>query len=260
MEDAPTPIAELEHGPSKFEEFLDKHQKKLIIIAALVFIGVLAYILITGLQKKNTEEGGAAFMEASTEKQYRSIISDYGNSPLAGSAAMEIAKLRTTSEDQIKALDHFVTSYPDHPGVPYELLKLALIQMNVGKNTDAKNTLDKLISTESAAYLAPRAKIALADIAYTEGDKENAEKIYQKVKNTNSPFSLVASERLLHLNAVEPVVLEPKPESLPPAPEENQDPLSPEQPTENPEIKSDSPAIPTPPTTEKSENPSEESE
>lgn len=243
MEDTPIPIAELDQGPSKFEEFLDKNQKKLFFLAALIFLGVLAYVLIEGLEKKNAAEAGAAFMQATDEESLNKIITDHSSSPAAGSAAMAIAQLRTTDDDRTKALEHFINTYPDHPGVPAKLLELALIQMNAGKNGDADNTLNKLISNDKSAFLAPRAKIALADIAASNNDLAKAEQIYTEIKDSQTHFSNVAAERLTYLKAKDPVLVKKKP--TPPAPiEELIPPASPdeEQPTPSLEL----PTTPTP--------------
>ncbi len=233
MDNAPKPIAEIEQGPSKFEEFLDKNQKKIIILAILIFLGVLAYVFMSGYEKKKAAEAGAAFMQATNEESLNKIITDHSSSPAAGSAAMAIAQLRTTDDDRTAALSHFIDNYPDHPGVPAKLLELALIQMNTGKNSDAENTLNKLIANEKSAFLAPRAKIALADIAASEGDLENAEKIYSEIKESKHPhFSEVAAERLTYLKAQDPVLVDKKPVEPTPSPDTNStppaDPTTPE--------------------------------
>ncbi|MGJ8658137.1 MAG: tetratricopeptide repeat protein [Akkermansiaceae bacterium] len=220
MEDSPIPIAELEHGPSKFEEFLDKNQKKLIILAILIFLGVLAYVFITGLEKKNATEAGAAFMQATDEEALNKIITDYSSSPAAGTAAMAIAQLRTTDDDRTAALNHFIDNYPDHPGVPAKLLELALIQMNSGNNNDASDTLNKLISNDKSAFLAPRAKIAIADIAASNNELDKAEQIYTEIKDSQTHFSQVAAERLLYLKAQEPELVKKAPAPTPLSPEE----------------------------------------
>ena len=211
MEDSPTPIAELEHGPSKLEEFLDKNQKKLMILAALIFLGVLAYVFMTGLEKKKANEAGAAFMQATDEESLNKVITDHSSSPAAGTAAMAIAQLRTTDADRTAALDHFIATYPDHPGVPAKLLELALIQMNAGKNNDAEDTLNKLIDNDKSAFLAPRAKIALADIAASNKKLDAAEQIYTEIKDSQTHFSSVAAERLLYLKASEPKLVKKAP-------------------------------------------------
>jgi len=243
MEDAPTPIAELDQGPSKFEEFLEKNQKKLFILAILIFLGVLSYVFITGLEKKYAAEAGAAFMQATDEESLNKIITDHSSSPAAGTAAMAIAQLRTTDDDRTAALNHFIDNYPDHPGVPAKLLELALIQMNAGKNSDADITLNKLISNDKSAFLAPRAKIALADIAASSNELKKAEQIYTEIKDSQTHFSNVAAERLLYLTAKEPVLVKKKP--VAPAPGEEAIPpvTAPvEQPTSSLEL-------PAPPTT-----------
>jgi TolA-binding protein len=174
---------------------------------------VIAYVFIQGLEKKNAAEAGAAFMQASDEESLKSIITDHSSSPAAGTAAMAIAQLRTTDEDRTAALNHFVDNYPDHPGVPAKLLELALIQMNAGNNGDAENTLNKLISNDKSAFLAPRAKIALADIAASQDELEKAEQIYTEIKESQTHFSNVAAERLTYLKAKEPTIVTNQPSS-----------------------------------------------
>jgi predicted negative regulator of RcsB-dependent stress response len=224
MENAPIPIAEIEQGPSKFEEFLDKNQKKLVILAILIFLGVLAYVFMTGLEKKKAADAGALFMQASDEESFNKIITEHSSSPSAGTAAMAIAQLRTTDDDRTAALNHFIDTYPDHPGVPAKLLELALVQMNAGKNSDAENTLNKLISNDKSEYLIPRAKIALADILASENELEKAEKIYKEIKDSKH-FSNVAAERLIYLKAKDPIVVDKKPAE--PAPTTPTDPITP---------------------------------
>ncbi len=231
MEDSPTPIAELEHGPSKFEEFLENNQKKLMILASLIFLGVLAYVFMTGLAKKNATEAGEAFMLATDEDSLNKVITDYSSSQTAGTAAMAISELRTTDDDRIAALDHFISNYPEHPGVPAKLLELALIHINAGNNADAEDTLKSLISNDQSDYLAPRANIALADIAVSNNQLEKAKQIYTDIKNSESRFNNVAAERLLYLNAKEPVIVKQAPVPTPsptptlPTPPTSSDPI-----------------------------------
>lgn len=242
MKDAPReipiPIAELEQGPSKFEEFLDKNQKKLVILATLIFLGVLAYVFFSGLEKKKAADAGAAFMQATDEESLKKIITDHSSTAAAGTAAMAIAQLRTTDNDRIAALDHFINNYPSHPGVPAKLLEIALIQMNTGKNIDAKITLDKLISHEKSAYLIPRAKIALADIEASNNELEKAEQIYTEVKESkNTHFSGIAAERLTFLKATDPVLVNKTPDQSLPIPQPDiVTPLTPTNPESSPSL------------------------
>ena len=247
MEDAPIPIAELDQGPSKFEEFLEKYQKLLVILAILVFLGVLAYVIVTGLEKKNAAEAGAAFMQATDEESLNKIITDYSSSPAAGTAAMAIAQLRTTDDDRTAALNHFIDNYPDHPGIPAKLLELALIQMNADKDADLGDpsfTLIKLIENDKSAFLAPRAKIALADIAASNNELQKAEQIYNEIKDSQTYFSNVAAERLLYLKAEEPVLVKKKPAA--PAPVEGSTPPAAPAPAVQPASSLELPSTPAP--------------
>ena len=45
----PAPIGEIEHGPSKFEQFLDQNQKKLII-GVLVIIAAVSTLIVMRAQ------------------------------------------------------------------------------------------------------------------------------------------------------------------------------------------------------------------
>jgi predicted negative regulator of RcsB-dependent stress response len=216
MEDAPIPIAELDQGPSKFEEFLEKNQTKLFILAALIFVGVLSYVFSVEYTKKNAAEAGAAFMQATDEESYNKIITEHSSGPAAGTAAMAIAQFRSTDDDRSAALNYFIDNYPDHPGVPAKLLELALIQMNTGKNGDAELTLNKLISNDQSTFLIPIAKITLADIAASNNEFDKSEQIYTEVKNSNAHFSNVAAMRLLYLNAKDPVLVKKKPTTTAP--------------------------------------------
>ena len=59
---AASPIGEIAHGPSGFDAFLDANQKKLMVIASLLVIGVVVYVIVTGLQQAAREEAAAEIL------------------------------------------------------------------------------------------------------------------------------------------------------------------------------------------------------
>ena len=213
MQDAPTPIAELEQGPSKFDIFMEKHQKKLIIASILIFLGVIGYVFYSGLEKMKNEEAGAALLVATTENDYKAIISKYSDRPAAGTAALLIAELRTNNDDAIKALQHYLATYPDHPAVTKAEFELATRQLNAKHTKDATTTLEGLIAREDAEYLIPAAKIALGDIAAQNNEIEKAERLYLEALeglDVSTIFARTAHFRLKLLKAKKPNIIEPK--------------------------------------------------
>ncbi len=221
MQDTPTPIAEIDHDPSKLDQFLEKHQKSLMILAALLFLGIITYVFNLKYQEMKDQEAGSALSAATTEDEYRAVIENYGNRTAAGTAALAIADLRTTDKDAIEALQFFITTYKDHPNIPKAELQLALRQINSGKTGEANTTLDNLISRDANGYLVPMAKISLGDIAVKNNEIDKAKVLYTEAKNLNldiNAFANIAVSRLAFLNAKLPqLVTAPAPPAPTPA-------------------------------------------
>ncbi len=222
MSDTPTPIAEIDHGPSKFDQFLEKNQKKLLILAFLVFIAVIAYVFLKGYNSMQEENAGALLLEASSEEEYSKVISEYPDRAAAGTAAYIIATMRTSDDDAIEAYNHFISTYPEHAMLTLAEFNLAQHQINAGKTAEARATLDTLIDGENADFIIPKAKISLGDIALAEGDKEHAEKLYNDAINFNESkhaFVDEAKTKINYIRASKPQILEtPAPTPVTPAP------------------------------------------
>lgn len=236
MEDTPTPIAEIDHGPSKFDEFLENNQKKLVLLALAIFIGVIIFVFLKGYNSMQDENAGALLLEAGNEEEYSNVISKYPGKAAAGTAAYNIAAMRTSDEDAIEAYEHFISTYPEHPMLILAEFNLAQHQINAGKNAEATVNLETLIDRENADFITPKAKIALGDIALTNGDKELAEKLYNEAINfNNSEHAFVgeAQTKINYISASKPAVLDapPKAENIDPKP---LDTIKPAPPAEKP--------------------------
>lgn len=251
MSDTPTPIAEIDHGPSKFDEFLENNQKKLIILAIAIFLGVVAYVFFKEYSKMQDENAGALLLEASTEEEYKNVISEYPSNTAAGTAAYKIATMRTADDDAVDAFNHFISTYPDHPMVPLAEFNLAQHQINLGKTAEATSTLDQLINRENVDFIIPKAKITLGDIALADGEKEQAEKLYNEAINFNESkhaFVGEAQTKINYISASKPAVVDAPPEPMEPTP---LDPIKPTTPAEVPSNKLELPGgniAPTEPT------------
>jgi len=82
----PTLLGEIEQGPSKFDQFLDKNQKNLIIVGIALVLLVAGYIIFQGLQKNKDLSSSADFMNANTAETYQSVADNKAGTPAGGSA------------------------------------------------------------------------------------------------------------------------------------------------------------------------------
>ena len=222
MEDAPTPFVELDNGPSKFEEFLEKNQKLLIGGSIAIFLGVLGYVGYTGYNQLQAEEAGSALSSATDEAGIQNVISAHGNTATAGSATLLLAQEQAaeSSDKSIETLTSFVDTYTTHPALASATTKLGLALLNKGDLTGAQARLSAVVDMENADYVIPAAQIGLGDIAKANGDIAQAKEIYTTVADlTNdgdesiqkySQYSTMAKTRLRFLEAAAPVEVEKK--------------------------------------------------
>ena len=136
MAEAPTPIAEIDHGPSKFEQFLDNHQTKLIIGAILIALGVLGYVIWSGLQEAEEHDAGSALLKADEVADYQDVIKKYPSSNASASAMPLLADLQwqDSQPDAISTLQDFIAQHPEHPAVDTANVSLGLRLLEQGKN------------------------------------------------------------------------------------------------------------------------------
>ena len=92
-----SPIGEIEHGPSGLDAFLDANQKKLMVIATLLVIGVVAYVVITGLQQSAREKAAAEISAAHDLPALRALHED-----LAIVGDLAVNETVVTSEEAIQ--------------------------------------------------------------------------------------------------------------------------------------------------------------
>ena len=225
MDDTSTPIAEIDHGPSKFEVFLDENMKLIITAAIAIFLGVLAYVGYTGYSSMLNAQAGEALTSADDQPQLQSVVSAHGNTASAGSAALLIADIKgnESAEDAINALRDFTSTYPKHPALATATTSLGLRLLNEGKLPEAEAQLTAVLDLENAEHITPVAQIALGDIAKLNGDSERAKEYYTTVTNLISDdssdiasitkfsrYKTMAANRLRFLDAAAPLEVEKK--------------------------------------------------
>lgn len=220
MEDTPTPIAEIDHGPSKFEAFMEKYQKALIALALIIFLAVLGYVFYTSYTEQQNEQAGDALGDAllspetaQIEAALAKVVSDYSSSPSATTATFVMADMQNdVHEDPVKSAEqitNFISTYGDSQLVLLAELKLAQLQINQEKYAEAKATLESLKARDGVDYLLPRIQISLGDIAQLEGDDKKAISFYSEAEDSNTDFAVTAKRRIAYLNADKPKIVQP---------------------------------------------------
>ena len=152
MDDTPTPIAEIDHGPSKFEIFLEENQKLLIGGAVVIFLGVLGYVGFTSFAEMKAAEAGEALASAEESEAIEQVIAQHADSASAGSAALLLANQKADESNQaaIDALSEFVSNYPSHPALATATTNLGLRLLNEGKLDEAQAHTGRPIGVDGA--------------------------------------------------------------------------------------------------------------
>lgn len=222
--DSPTPLAEISHGPSAFEAFLDRNQKNLVILAVLLAIAAGALVVYRGIEDSREQGAGEAMVKATDLASLQEVIRDHANTR-AGQSAMILLADRQWNEGQqdaaIETLRKFIAANPEHPALGSAKASLGAKWMAQGKTAEAAAVFEEVAAEARHAYVAPYALIALGDMAKAAGDPAKAEGYYGRVKSDfpESRFVMSADQRLASCKAKPPVEIEPPPAPAPtPAP------------------------------------------
>jgi predicted negative regulator of RcsB-dependent stress response len=226
LQKSPAPLAEIAQGPNAFEQFLDRNQKNLIILAVLIAVGVAALVVYRGIEKSRQETAGAALNKAEDLAALQAVINEHAGTTAASSAAILLADRQWTDGQQdtaIETLRNFISSNPQHPALPTAQASLGSKLMIQGKSADASRIFQEIVDDPKARFIAPYALISLGDIAKLAGDLAKAEASYKRVQTDfpESNFMQSAKRRIDNLKAKPPVEVDPPPApkaETPPAP------------------------------------------
>ncbi|WP_018970299.1 tetratricopeptide repeat protein [Rubritalea marina] len=228
MEDTPTPIAELDHGPSKFEVFLEENQKILIAVATAIFLGVLGYVGFTSYAAMQAAQAGEALAMAEEDTALNQIISKY-----PGSSSSIAAELTILNQGDNKASVAQLLALYDSASNPTLKANIAA-QLGLALAADgdldrAEQVLSELVDADAAGFIAPVANLALGDIAKERGDLVAAKQFYNQVANLSidgptsntedaiisqaaqkyAGYQQIANQRLRFVEAAAPALKEP---------------------------------------------------
>jgi predicted negative regulator of RcsB-dependent stress response len=247
LPETPVPLAEISQGPNAFEEFLDRNQKNLVILAILLVLGAAALVIYRGIEKSNQETAGAALNKAEDLAALQEVISRHAGTTAARSAMLLLADRQWNEGQQdasIETLRKFIAESPKHPALPTAQANLGAKLMFQGKSPEAAQVFESLVNDPKARYIAPYALISLGDIAKVAGDLEKAEASYNRVKNdfSDSGFADTANRRIATLKAKPPVEIEPPPAPKTDTPAAPGSPVAPSAPV--PPVAPEAPAPP----------------
>lgn len=177
----PTPISEISHGPSKFDVFLDKNQKKLIVLAILLLVGMVTYLVVDGLTKISAQSAGAKVTNATTAAEYAEASKNApDNTSTTAILLMAKAQASTDIDGAIDTLKKMIADYPNSVVSEDATISLAMLQVEAGLNEEAKKTLTDISTNSSFKYTQPIAKLVLADLTLATGDLASAKELVTK--------------------------------------------------------------------------------
>ncbi len=207
-----TSLADIEKAQPAVDQFLDKHQMKLVAILLLLIAAAVVYVVQREIKQSKEETAGALLVSKNETADLEGIIKNFGDTAAAGSSSILLAEKQWDEgkqDDAIATLRGIADAKDKepHPARATAVASLATKLLKQGKIVDAEQLFTELTEDESASHLAAYAWIALGDIAVGKGDLVAAEKAYTTVEKdfAESTQAQAAISRRLLAKAANPV-------------------------------------------------------
>jgi len=223
--DTPQLLGEISHGPSAFEQFLDRNQKGLIVVSILAALAGGGVVVYRGIQTSKERDAGALLLKGDDLATLQSISKEFPGTAAAGSSVILSAEKQWAEGQQDAAIDSlkaFVQGNPSHPSSASAQASLGSKLLAQGKNAEAEAAFQSVLGNPAGKFLAPYALTQLGDLAKLAGDVEKARGYYEKAKadySTNNFTNALVDQHLRNLTAKAPVEIDAPPPP-PPAPED----------------------------------------
>lgn len=208
------PLAEISHGPSAFEAFLDRNQKGMIALAVLIVLAAGAWIVVRGIKEDSEMNAGEMLASAESVDELQEVVKDLPSTQAAGSSQVLISEMQWDNGEQeaaIETLRGFIATNTDHPALPSAKASLGSRLMQQGNNDEAAALFRELVDSPDARFIAPFALVSLGDIAKSAGEIEEAEEFYKRAQNDygTNQFGSLAQQRLKLVNFTAPTEIDP---------------------------------------------------
>lgn len=168
-----------------FELLWERHKGRIIAGAIALVVIAVAAVSWLAISAARTHAAEAAFAAAKTPADYEAVISKFGFSPVAGDAALLLAKAQRDEKkfDAANAtLNQFLASQPEHPLAPVAKIAAAENLALAGKVDEAVQAFTTLAQTDSKTFVAPYALNLAAELRAAQGKREDALKIYRELQ------------------------------------------------------------------------------
>lgn len=212
--DIPRPLAEISHGPSAFEAFLDRNQKGMIILGIALVAATSGWIVYQGIREGAEKSAGGILSKSEGLPELQELVKNHAKTAAAGSAQLVIAAKQWQAGDQdasIETLRRLIADGGDHPALATARASLASRLMQQGKNDEAAALFREVSDDPAAKFIAPYALISLGDLAKAAGKLDEAEQSFKRVQDEfpESPLASVAGQHLRMLRFKAPTEIEP---------------------------------------------------
>jgi len=227
LNDSPQLLGEISQAPSAFEQFLERNQKALLVLAILAAVGGCGFVIYRGVQTGNENEAGANLVKADDLPALQAITANFP-ATAAGSSAIVLTAEKQWSSGQkdlaIETLNSFIKSKPQHPAIPSAQASLGSKLMSLGKNAEAAAAFQAVVDNKNGRFLAPYALTQLGDLAKLAGDTDKAKGFYDRAQSDypGSSFGRLSSQHLVSVKAKPPTEVE-APANQAPTPPQNSD-------------------------------------
>ncbi len=215
-----TAEAHASHEPaSATEQFLEKNFTKLLLVAAVFVVALLAYGFVRFQNKQAANLAAEAFTSAKTVEDCDLVISQHAGTAAAGNARLLKADLlweENKKDSSTSVLREFLKEDEGHPLYPQALLGLASKLESMGEADEAQPLFERLSSDFEDSSLAALARIRLGDLLWSQGKEDEAKDVYEKLAvdypNPGDAFNQQNESRLKWLAAKLPTKeVEPPP-------------------------------------------------
>jgi len=176
-------LGEIQQGPSKFDQFLEKNQKLLAVVAAVLVLLVAGFIVMRGLGESKRLEASGALAQADDVAKYQDVASTYSGSSTGGTAMVLAANAQWEEgkkEEAITTFKSYLSDYPDHPAYGATLINLSGKLLNSEKYDEAKKYLKEAVSLADPSF-SVIAEYLLAERMILEGDPDGAVAALEKL-------------------------------------------------------------------------------
>lgn len=218
------PVGEIDQGPSKFEQFLDKNQKLLILLVILATLAIIALVVVRGLKQQEEEAAGAALINAQGPEDYTAVIADHPDTAASGTAYLFQAQALWNEgklDDAVETLRAYLANRPDHPARAIAQNRLGSYLLSQDDLEGAAAAFEAATAEDGAAAYNFYSYTSLGDIARAQGNIEQAKSYYEQAE-LNAPQGNLPTfatdtaalrQQLLTLDAPE-LVAPPAPEPV----------------------------------------------